>query len=88
MLTGDNPRTAAAVGQAAGIACALAEKGKLDMIQAVDYRKIVDIIEKDPYMDGTPPDRGKRKHLSRLRCIIHGVRTSDYSKVNELAPCS
>ena len=41
-----------------------------------------------PTPDGTPPDRGKRKHLSRLRCIIHGVRTSDYSKVNELAPCS
>ena len=44
------------LGQAAGIAVALAEKEGLEAIQDVDYRKINDIFRNDPYMDGTAPD--------------------------------
>jgi len=44
------------LGQAAGIAAGLALNKGLDMIQAVDYRTIQDIIVNDPYMDGTLPD--------------------------------
>ncbi len=43
------------LGQAAGIACGLAAKEGLAKVQDVDYRKIEDIFENDPYMDGTPP---------------------------------
>jgi len=44
------------LGQAAGIAAGLAIRQNLDMIQAVNYQDIVDVFEKDPYMDGSVPD--------------------------------
>lgn len=44
------------LGQACGIAVAIAEKEGLEKVQDVDYRKIVDIFENDPYMDGSKPD--------------------------------
>ena len=44
------------LGQAAGIAVALAEKKGLEAIQDVDYRDINEILANDPYMDGTAPD--------------------------------
>jgi len=43
------------LGQAAGIACALADKEGLEKIQDVNYQEIVDIFTNDPYMDGTSP---------------------------------
>ena len=43
-------------GQAAGIAVALASRKHLHSVQDVDYKDIVNIIERDPYMDGSQPD--------------------------------
>ena len=43
-------------GQAAGIAVALAVQKHLGSVQDVDYRDIVDVLERDPYMDGSQPD--------------------------------
>ena len=44
------------MGQAAGIAVATAAKKKLSSVQEVDYRDIVQVLETDPYMDGSAPD--------------------------------
>ena len=44
------------LGQAAGIAVAIAEKEGLESLQDVDYQKINDVFANDPYMDGTAPD--------------------------------
>ena len=44
------------LGQAAGIAAAIAEKEGLDAIQDVDYREIQDVFRTNPYLDGTAPD--------------------------------
>lgn len=44
------------LGQAAGIAVALADRQGLKEIQDVDYRQIADIIENDPFQDGSAPD--------------------------------
>ena len=44
------------LGQACGIAAALAEREGLEKVQDVDYREIVDIFDNDPYLDGTRPD--------------------------------
>lgn len=44
------------MGQAAGLAVALAEKGGLGKIQDVDSDRINEIIAADPYLDGTPAD--------------------------------
>jgi len=43
------------LGQAAGIACALADKEGLARLQDVNYKEIVEIFDNDPYMDGTVP---------------------------------
>lgn len=44
------------LGQAAGIAAALTIGEGLPGVQDVDYTKIVDIFDNDPYMDGSTPD--------------------------------
>lgn len=44
------------MGQAAGMAVALAQKQDLDKIQDVNYMDINDIMAVNPYLDGTAPD--------------------------------
>ena len=44
------------LGQAAGLAVAIAQKESLEKVQDVDYRKINGIMEVDPYLDGSPLD--------------------------------
>lgn len=44
------------LGQASGIAVAVAEEQGLKRIQDLDYRRINEVFEKDPYMDGSVPD--------------------------------
>jgi len=44
------------LGQAAGIAASLYIKEGLEKVQDVDYTKINEVFENDPYMDGTAPD--------------------------------
>lgn len=44
------------MGQAAGLAVSLAWKKGLNCIQDVDYKDIVDVVETNPFLDGTAPD--------------------------------
>lgn len=44
------------LGQAAGMAVALAMQQGLGCVQDVDYRNINDIMAEDPYLDGSPAD--------------------------------
>jgi len=44
------------LGQAAGMAVALASRQGLTRVQDVNYRQIVDLFENDPYLDGSVPD--------------------------------
>lgn len=44
------------MGQAAGLAVAIAQKNGLEDIQDVDYLEINEIIDNNPYLDGSLPD--------------------------------
>lgn len=44
------------MGQAAGLAIAFAKKQGLTSVQQVNYRDIVEVLETDPYQDGSQPD--------------------------------
>ena len=44
------------LGQAAGLAVAIASKKHKSSIQSVDYKDILKILDTDPFQDGTPPD--------------------------------
>lgn len=44
------------MGEAAGLAVAIAQEKGLENVQDVDYRDINEIIEKDPFLDGSTPD--------------------------------
>ncbi len=44
------------MGQAAGLAAAIAHKHHLERVQDVDWRDINKVLETDPFQDGTQPD--------------------------------